>query len=119
MQVQKPLEFAQRHYKMLLEGLQHKVLQLLGRRVGVTPPVSVGVTQAGGGGAGVTVDGTVEGGGGSVHGFVLPVVHRFLLDCEGAPCPPGVQVLLEGGLVLLHALLRRLQALLAADLDQV
>lgn len=100
---------------MLPESLCHKVHQLKRRRVAQIPHVPVGVVQAGGGGAEVTVDRTVRNGGGgrgSVHRF-FPVIRGFLFDVA-----PGVQVLLQGCPVLLCTLLSNLQTLLAVNMDQ-
>lgn len=81
-EAKQPLELIQCQYKMLLESLFHKLLQLHRRRVGRTPRVTISVVE----GAGVAVHRAVDGGGGrgGVHGFVFPVADRFLFDLDAA-----------------------------------
>lgn len=127
-EVKQPLKLIQRQYKMLLERLCHKVLQLWGRRGGGAPTVAISVIKHGGGGTGVTVDCTVrdDGGGwrrGSIHRFILPVTHRFLFDIDATLClctlSFGIQVVLEGWLVFLCTPLGRFQSVLPTDMDRL
>lgn len=114
-EVKESLQLIQRQHNVFLESLCHKVLQLRGQAVGGAPSVSM--IQAGGGGAGVTINRTVVDGGRSVHQLLRNVAVGFLFDLDAASCTSAVQVPLQRRLVVLSSLLSKLQALRTADMN--
>lgn len=119
-EVEQPLQLIQREHKMLPESPDHKILQLLGRRVGGSPSITVSVVKVRGRGTGKTIDGTVgNAGSGSVHWLVFSVADVLLLDMDAASRTSGLQVFLQRRLFFQRSLLSHLQTLLPADVDGI